>query len=780
MNNTQICESLLPSIYDSEEEDDSIIVHHGQGLGKINVGNAGKDQVFSGTLSKLTNDESTAIDEDETMRAESSDESKADEKAYIPVNNKIVNATYSGDKRKWTDRETRLLAIGVKFFPLDYARIQACVGPHRTIDACERKLSRLMQESSFTFEFTLTEEETHLVENVRNMLTSDVDTAGPIDSHKLDEGVENRKVAIHLTSSRAKALSPTEIPRLNANDFSEKELEGKVRDLPICFIQGLMTTMDSKIFTMDELATNYGDAIIDVLQQDADSFGFRIAPHKKSTEVLRDYVRYAQELEKGITMKNEISLDDIHSRVYMKMAIPSSKKTEGLDTIGQFVGVSCTNKSDMNDVVEPNFNKRSMGEIQTGPASHSALENTTNIKDGRTSDKDDEAESNASDDMEQGFVKFAVNIDAGSWVLVTNELEKLPHWCKWGKYDPVLGHLPDSMVIPGMSLPQLYCKVPGVWTGGHEENVRFHSINNNHGPGCSIWGAIAPEFVSKLREVVLLKHSVDIYKNEGSWFPDPEFCRDNKIPMMIGIQKPGDTVILNGATLHWVRSAGFAVNSSWNFGVRDADQMELAIERDAINVKLGIRNIVPLRSLAIQLLINFRNSHTEHDLPLKDPNELAYIHSLIQYLLPQGDVEAEYRVMFEKGVKRGKLKAGKKPKIVEYLLEPKESLVVLCDFCWKEIVHTYVVCDTCAHKNEIKGLAEDFAKALPVFFCPECGLEHGKRKPNHSLEARYKYVENQTDDFCTWIYDYDEYFSEVVCDKSSECSPRKRLKRKIR
>ncbi len=39
--------------------------------------------------------------------------------------------------------------------------------------------------------------------------------------------------------------------------------------------------------------------------------------------------------------------------------------------------------------------------------------------------------------------------------------------------------------IPGVTLPQLYLKVPGVWTGGHEENLRWGTLSAHARPGCA-------------------------------------------------------------------------------------------------------------------------------------------------------------------------------------------------------------------------------------------------------------------------------------------------------
>lgn len=38
-------------------------------------------------------------------------------------------------------------------------------------------------------------------------------------------------------------------------------------------------------------------------------------------------------------------------------------------------------------------------------------------------------------------------------------------------------------IIDGCNAPQMYMKVKGCWTGGHQENVSLGSVNLNHGPG---------------------------------------------------------------------------------------------------------------------------------------------------------------------------------------------------------------------------------------------------------------------------------------------------------
>ena len=51
----------------------------------------------------------------------------------------------------------------------------------------------------------------------------------------------------------------------------------------------------------------------------------------------------------------------------------------------------------------------------------------------------------------------------------------------------------------------MFHKVPGVWTGGHEENCRFHSININIGPGVCEWYAVDRVYSHRLRQLVKAK-----------------------------------------------------------------------------------------------------------------------------------------------------------------------------------------------------------------------------------------------------------------------------------
>lgn len=53
--------------------------------------------------------------------------------------------------------------------------------------------------------------------------------------------------------------------------------------------------------------------------------------------------------------------------------------------------------------------------------------------------------------------------------------------------------------VPGCSLPQMYFKTPGCWTGGHQENICMSALNINHGPDYSEWFTLELKYIEKLR-----------------------------------------------------------------------------------------------------------------------------------------------------------------------------------------------------------------------------------------------------------------------------------------
>ena len=85
-------------------------------------------------------------------------------------------------------------------------------------------------------------------------------------------------------------------------------------------------------------------------------------------------------------------------------------------------------------------------------------------------------------------IKFGTNVDLSDdrkWRPQLQELMKLPAFARVISASNMLSHV--GHIILGMNTVQLYMKVPGSRTPGHQENNNFCSININIGPGDCEW-----------------------------------------------------------------------------------------------------------------------------------------------------------------------------------------------------------------------------------------------------------------------------------------------------
>jgi hypothetical protein len=148
------------------------------------------------------------------------------------------------------------------------------------------------------------------------------------------------------------------------------------------------------------------------------------------------------------------------------------------------------------------------------------------------------------------FVNYAVNVNLDGLPELKMELKsKLHPLINFQSEFDILKYVRNQ--IEGMTLPQMYIKVPGVWTGGHEENLRMRSININHGPGDSLWWASPRDESNKIFTFVKDKYDMDIYQNEGIYFPNFEFFLTNNTKTIYTRQKKGDIVLVGIGSIHW-------------------------------------------------------------------------------------------------------------------------------------------------------------------------------------------------------------------------------------
>ncbi|XP_009987783.1 PREDICTED: lysine-specific demethylase 6A isoform X3 [Tauraco erythrolophus] len=203
-------------------------------------------------------------------------------------------------------------------------------------------------------------------------------------------------------------------------------------------------------------------------------------------------------------------------------------------------------------------------------------------------------------------IKFGTNIDLSDdkkWKLQLHELTKLPAFVRVVS----AGNLPSHVghTILGMNTVQLYMKVPGSRTPGHQENNNFCSVNINIGPGDCEW-FVVPESYWGVMNDFCEKNNMNFLM--GSWWPNLEDLYEANVPVYRFIQRPGDLVWINAGTVHWVQAIGWCNNIAWNVGPLTACQYKLAVERYEWNKLQSVKSIVPMVHLSWNMARNIKVS----------------------------------------------------------------------------------------------------------------------------------------------------------------------------
>lgn len=204
------------------------------------------------------------------------------------------------------------------------------------------------------------------------------------------------------------------------------------------------------------------------------------------------------------------------------------------------------------------------------------------------------------------MLRFGTNVDLSDerkWRPQLAELQKLPAFARVASAANMLSHV--GHVILGMNTVQLYMKVPGSRTPGHQENNNFCSININIGPGDCEWFGVPDAYWGGVRELCE-RHSLSYL--HGSWWPDPEELRAHGVPVYRFTQRPGDLVWVNAGCVHWVQATGWCNNIAWNVGPLTARQYSLALDRYEWNKVQNFKSIVPMVHLTWNLARNIRVS----------------------------------------------------------------------------------------------------------------------------------------------------------------------------
>uniref|UniRef100_A0A8D2JTC5 [histone H3]-trimethyl-L-lysine(27) demethylase n=1 Tax=Sciurus vulgaris TaxID=55149 RepID=A0A8D2JTC5_SCIVU len=203
-------------------------------------------------------------------------------------------------------------------------------------------------------------------------------------------------------------------------------------------------------------------------------------------------------------------------------------------------------------------------------------------------------------------IKFGTNIDLSDnkkWKLQLHELTKLPAFVRVVSAGNLLSHVGHTIV--GMNTVQLYMKVPGSRTPGHQENNNFCSVNINIGPGDCEWFVVPEDYWGVLNEFCE-KNNLNFLMS--SWWPNLEDLYEANVPVYRFIQRPGDLVWINAGTVHWVQAIGWCNNIAWNVGPLTACQYKLAVERYEWNKLKNVKSIVPMVHLSWNMARNIKVS----------------------------------------------------------------------------------------------------------------------------------------------------------------------------
>ncbi|XP_033027110.1 lysine-specific demethylase 6B isoform X1 [Lacerta agilis] len=285
------------------------------------------------------------------------------------------------------------------------------------------------------------------------------------------------------------------------------------------------------------------------------------------------------------------------------------------------------------------------------------------------------------------IIKFGTNIDlsdAKRWKPQLQELLKLPAFMRVTSTGNMLSHVGHTIL--GMNTVQLYMKVPGSRTPGHQENNNFCSVNINIGPGDCEWFAVHEHYWQDI-SAFCDRHGVDYLT--GSWWPILEDLYKSNIPVYRFIQRPGDLVWINAGTVHWVQATGWCNNIAWNVGPLTAYQYQLALERYEWNEVKNVKSIVPM------IHVSWNVART---VKISDPD----LYKMIKYCLMESIKHCQVQ-------RESLVRSGKK---IAYQGRVKDEPAYYCNECDVEVFNilfvtsenggknTYLVhCEACARKR---------------------------------------------------------------------------------
>ncbi|XP_077355713.1 uncharacterized protein kdm6ba isoform X2 [Festucalex cinctus] len=347
-----------------------------------------------------------------------------------------------------------------------------------------------------------------------------------------------------------------------------------------------------------------------------------------------------------------------------------------------------------------------------------------------TLNKDNNAKESISGEQKSvgKIIKFGTNIDLSDpkrWKAQLQELQKLPAFMRVASSGNMLSHVGHTIL--GMNTVQLYMKVPGSRTPGHQENNNFCSVNINIGPGDCEWFSVHENNWQAINDFCE-KHGVDYLT--GSWWPVLEDLYKANIPVYRFIQRPGDLVWINAGTVHWVQAVGWCNNIAWNVGPLNAYQYQLALERFEWNEVKKVKSIVPM------IHVSWNVART---LKITDPDTYKMIrHCLLQSM-------KRIQILRDQLVAQGKK--------ISYQGRVKDEPAYYCNECDVEVFNLLFV------------TSESSSRKTYVVHCEDCARERTPNLNNVVVLEQYSMEE------LTGTYDsFSLAFSSASCSSSTSTS----------
>jgi hypothetical protein len=416
--------------------------------------------------------------------------------------------------------------------------------------------------------------------------------------------------------------------------------------------------INNKFFTTEYLRANFPHTRVEVVEQLPNFKGFANADNKRTIWTLQEYIGYLTN-RKNEKLFDYLKRDNFSMSGGESTCCPNNKESN--NTLNN--NLTSNNNNEQSDLFKMKQNPNNNKKITTQQQKVGSIQFSNK---------------SAFPHISKDKIYYGVNIDMDDMIQPREELEKKIHPllvpCSF--YD-ALSYVREP--IRGMTIPQFYLKEDGVWTGGHEENNRIRSININHGNNCEMadseWYGVTYKESDLFTSNIKRMYNINPLETEGLWFEDWTFFMKNKINFLYTLQKAGDIVLVGPGCLHWVRSKGFSVHSSWNFCPKELNQFTCGISRRDLNRKFNMRSLVPMFTLFLDMM-NFELYNIDHELMLEG------------YTFLKRDIKRSCEEL--KDIKNNKFY-----KDIPISLEPTNSKAIICEVCLEEIINAWALCYGC-------------------------------------------------------------------------------------